>query len=87
MYVSGRVCIPIDPAKADSFNPMTVPTVSQIADEIDKFALEESNKVISKEYKKTSLREPMKVFEEFLSNLSETWKGKIMEKSDKSMEF
>lgn len=39
------------------------------------------------EYKKTSLREPMMVFDQFLSNLSETWKGKRMAVSDGAMEF
>ena len=84
---TGRVCVPIDVAKVDNFDPMKVPTISQLTDEIDKFAKEEANKTVSKDYKKTSLREPMKVFEEFLSKLSETWKGKRMEISDASMEF
>lgn len=86
-FVLGRVCVPIDPAKAEQFDPLKVPTISQLADEIDKFSKEESNKNISKDYKKTSLREPMKVFDEFLSKLSETWKGKRMEVSDAAMEF
>ena len=51
------------------------------------FAKEESNKSVSKDYKKTSLREPMKVFEQFLSGLAETWKGKLIEKSDAEMTF
>ncbi len=33
------------------------------------FAKDESGKTVSKDYKKTSLREPMKVFEQFLSGL------------------
>lgn len=84
---TGRVCIPIDPTKADNFDPMKVPTLSQLTDEIDKFGKEESNKIVSKDFKKTSLREPMKVFDEFLSKLSETWRGKRMEMSDSKMEF
>jgi hypothetical protein len=42
---------------------------------------------VTKDYKKTSLREPMKVFEQFLSGLAETWKGKLIEKSDAEMTF
>lgn len=84
---TGRVCVPIDPSKVESFNPMTVPTITQLTDEIDQFARDESGKNVSKDYKKTSLREPIKVFEQFLSGLSETWKGKLIEKSDVEMTF
>ncbi len=86
----GRVCIPIDPSKADQFDPSTVPTLSQLVEEIDAFGKSDDAaeaKIVSKEYKKTSLREPMKVFEEFLSGLSETWRGRHMEASDATMEF
>ena len=86
-FLVGRVCIPIDPAKCDSFDPMTVPTILQLTDEIDRFEKEEKDKNVSKDYKKTSLREPMKVFDEFLSKLSENWRGKLMEKSDASKNF
>ena len=83
----GRVCIPIDPEKAEFFDPETVPTISQLTSEIDKFAQEEKEKTVSKDYKKTSLREPVKIFEEFLSKLGETWKGKLIESSDTQMNF
>ena len=87
-FVLGRVCIPIDPAKVDSFDPIKVPTISQLTDEIDAFSKDDTKSVaVSKDWKKTSLREPIKIFEEFLSKLSETWRGKRMEKSDMSMEF
>ena len=84
---TGRVCVPIDPAKVDKFDPLEVPTISQLTDEVDKFAREEGDKKVRAEYKKTSLREPMMVFDQFLSNLSETWKGKRMAVSDGAMEF
>ena len=60
---------------------------TQLTDEVDKFAREEGDKKVRAEYKKTSLREPMMVFDQFLSNLSETWKGKRMAVSDGAMEF
>merc|ERR1719278_2537240 len=44
---TGRVCIPMDPAKVDSFNPMTVPTILQLTDEIDRFEKEEKEKNVS----------------------------------------
>ena len=85
--LAGRVCIPIDPAKADTFDPEAVPTITQLTSEIDRFAQEEKEKTVSKDYKKTSLREPVKIFEEFLSKLAETWKGKLIESSDTQMNF
>jgi len=84
---TGKVCIPIDPMKAESFDPESVPTITQLTAEIDKFAQEEREKTVSKDYKKTSLREPVKIFEEFLSKLGETWKGKLIENSDAQMDF
>ena len=81
------MCIPIDPTKAELFDPLLVPTISQLTAEIDKFAQEEKEKTVSKDYKKTSLREPVKIFEEFLSKLGETWRGKLIETSDAQMNF
>jgi DNA primase small subunit len=85
--LSGRVCVPIDPSKVDQFNPESAPTISQLAAEIDKFAKDESNKVVKKDYKKTSMRESMNIFEEFLAQLSENWKGERMKQSDASLEY
>merc|ERR1712076_297531 len=59
---TGRVCVPIDPSKVEQFDPEKGPTISQLTDEIDAFAKDEAGKVVSKDWKKTSLREPMKVF-------------------------
>ena len=32
---AGRMCVPIDTAAVDDFDPFTVPTVSQLCQEID----------------------------------------------------
>ena len=40
-----------------------------------------------KAYKMTSMKEPVNIFEEFLSGLSSEWKGKLIEKSDQKMDF
>jgi len=32
---TGRVCIPMDPAKCESFDPLAVPTVAQLLNELD----------------------------------------------------
>ena len=52
---------------------MVVPAICQLINEIDWFEQEE-DKSVNKDYKKTLLRDPMKVFGEFLSKLSEDWR-------------
>jgi len=85
---TGRVCVPFSAAKVEKFNPEDVPTVLQLVQEIDAFTKDASEELKNvKAYKKTSMRDSMIVFEEFLSNLSNTWKGKLMEKSDAKMDF
>jgi DNA primase small subunit len=85
---TGRVCVPFNPAKAERFNPTEVPTVLQLVEEIDAFTKDASEEMKNvKAYKKTSMKEPMIIFEEFLSNLAASRKGKLMEQSDAKMEF
>jgi len=33
---TGRVCVPIDPDKADDFNPLKVPTIGRLVDELNR---------------------------------------------------
>lgn len=85
---TGRVCVPFNPAKAERFNPEEVPTVLQLVEEIDAFTKDASEEMKNvKAYKKTSMKEPMTIFEEFLSNLASSRKGKLIEQSDSKMEF
>ena len=84
---TGRVCVPFNSNKADKFNPEDVPTVLQLVQEIDEFTKGNEDLKDVKAYKKTSMRESVSIFEEFLSNLATTWKGKLIEKSDEKMDF
>ncbi|XP_067019631.1 DNA primase small subunit-like isoform X2 [Acropora muricata] len=74
MVVPGRVCVPISMADVDSFDPFTVPTISQLCDEIDQNEknsqdmIEEVKKKIPA-YKRTSLEKPIGVFVKFLKEL------------------
>lgn len=34
---TGRVCVPIDPSKVRAFNPFLVPTLGQLARQIDEY--------------------------------------------------
>merc|ERR1712176_1534034 len=33
---TGRVCVPINPAEADKFNPLEVPTIGRLVEELDR---------------------------------------------------
>merc|ERR1719228_2597406 len=87
---TGRVCVPFRVAKVDSFDPETVPAVLKLVEEIDAFTKAEAESEVKKNvkaYKMTSMREPVSIFEEFLSGMSSEWKGKLIEQSDAKMEF
>lgn len=87
---TGRVCVPFRVSKVDSFDPETVPTVLKLVEEIDAFSKAEAESEVKKNvkaYKMTSMKEPVNIFEEFLSGLSSEWKGKLIEKSDQKMDF
>ncbi|XP_048779196.2 DNA primase small subunit-like isoform X2 [Ostrea edulis] len=85
---TGRLCVPIDPKKIDDFDPMAVPTISDILEEMNAVEKEDSNKR-TKDFKGTSLKDCIQIFEKFVKNLEETWKGKgrLIEQSDLTMEF
>lgn len=86
---TGRVCVSMDPETIDSFSPSSVPTITQLLDELDKAGeapSDESGKR-PKDYKRTSLAGSLAVFEQFLKKLESSQKGKLIEESDKNMEF
>merc|ERR1712227_156080 len=73
---TGKVCVPFKADKVDKFNPDEVPNVLELVNQIDSFTKEKSDLKDVKAYKKTAMREYVTIFEEFLSNLATTWKGK-----------
>lgn len=90
---TGKVCIPFNPRAAEKFNPTIVPTISQLIEEVSEFDAKakemsaEDTKHRMKDYKKTSMLKGIVVFDEFLSKLEQTWKGKRLEASDMKMQF
>ncbi|XP_063706786.1 DNA primase small subunit [Culicoides brevitarsis] len=83
---SGKVCVPFRPSKVFDFNPDNVPTLSLLMEEInafDKENTEQSENVDERrkiqDIKKTSMYKGIKIFEEFLRKLEETWKDNRME--------
>eukprot|EP01035_Chromulina_nebulosa_P018070 gene18070-23717_t len=61
---TGRVCIPIDPENADTFNPFSVPTIRNLCAEIDSYDnnILNSNDTIN-DTSKTSLKSAISYFE------------------------
>lgn len=82
---TGRVCVPIDIKNIDSFDPFTVPTISSLCKEIDRYdaAMKEEKtksengenadqeiKVKVEDYSKTSLNHSIQTFRNFIKKMS-----------------
>lgn len=91
---TGKVCVPFNPNLVQKFDPMTVPTITLLLDEINAFdekqngeteAPEDKNRI--KDYKKTSIFKGTVIFEEFIRKLEHSTKSQAIGVSDKKMEF
>lgn len=83
---TGRVCVPIDAEKVDSFDPEKVPTIKDLCDQLERSDFIKMDKPI-KDYKKTDMKQYIEVFDKFIVKLERTWKGKNLAQSDlKGME-
>ena len=67
---TGRVCVPIDAATADKFEPWTVPTLRTISEDMDKVTLG-SNAAPGKEIYDTGLAPYVKCMDHFLARLGD----------------
>lgn len=78
---TGRVCIPIDPKTCETFNPMEVPTISQLLNELnqeDKPSKEIDSSLLSKDWERTSLAKPIHYFQSsFLEPLLRASKAEL----------
>ena len=82
---TGRVCVPINPTKADTFNPFSVPTVRILEDEINSFDADTANsdKNVS-DLEKTSLKDSIKIFETtFLDGLKDVVGREARDRAEK----
>ncbi|KAK9239265.1 hypothetical protein V1525DRAFT_399004 [Lipomyces kononenkoae] len=83
---TGRVCVPINSARPETFDPMDVPTVTQLIDEIDEYdathKANESSETLA-DYEKTSLKPYVDYFHRFVSDLM---KEEMKEKRQRSQE-
>ncbi|GBG90656.1 hypothetical protein CBR_g51004 [Chara braunii] len=77
---TGRVCVPIDPQTCEDFDPMAVPTVSQLLNELNTASSEETSKTVErvKDFEKTSMREAVEIFRStFLDDLCKSCKAEL----------
>ncbi|XP_015119669.1 DNA primase small subunit [Diachasma alloeum] len=78
---TGKVCIPFNPRTVERFDPLTVPTINALIDEINAYdekdktvegGLENARKI--KDYKKTSMNKSLHLFQEFLRAMEDARK-------------
>lgn len=61
---TGRVCVPIEVANFDKFDPFQVPTLAQLMKELDEYEVGSGkNESIVHDWQKTSLKEPFEKFQ------------------------
>lgn len=86
---TGRVCVPIDTRKVEEFDPLSVPTVTQLLQEIDEWEGDESEKKLQ-DWEKTSLKPYVEYFRKFVAGLMEEEKPALKRERQEgadSMEF
>lgn len=86
---TGRVCVPIDTRRVEEFDPLSVPTVTQLLTEIDEWEGEEGEKKMQ-DWEKTSLKPYVDYFRRFVSGLMEEEKPGVKREREEgadAMEF
>ncbi|XP_020274034.1 DNA primase small subunit isoform X1 [Asparagus officinalis] len=72
---TGRICVPIDPNNCDDFDPRTVPTISQLIDELNVGGMRAGSE---NDWERTSLGESIKFFRSsFLEPLLKSCKDEL----------
>jgi DNA primase small subunit len=81
---TGRVCVPIDTRKVEEFDPLEVPTVTQLLSEVDEWKSDDEEKKVA-DWEKTSLKPYVDYFRAFVGALLKE-NGGVKRKAD-AMEF
>ena len=89
---TGRVCVPIDTKRLASFDPLKVPTVTELLGEIDVFdekaKVDHGDAKKSQDYEKTSLRPYVEYFRVYVAGLlREEKSGKRNREDEYAMEY
>ena len=87
---TGRVCVPIDLNRIESFDPFEVPTVTELLGQVDAFVKEETDSEKGgksvQDYEKTSLKPYVDFFRSFVAMSLKSEQGIKRERED-GMEF
>lgn len=85
---TGRVCVPIDPATADAFNPFSVPTLRSLIDQINEYDKEHESDpgfADTPDTEKTSMKHAMETFNNcFMRDLSLQIRRNLRDKADQA---
>ncbi|KAJ3064418.1 primase, DNA, polypeptide 1 (49kDa) [Podochytrium sp. JEL0797] len=88
---TGRVCIPIDPSKCDTFDPFTAPKLSDIVNEIAVYDLANRDASVKiPDYQKTSLKPHVEYLKRFVDGLEVEAKQILRDRrdeEDKKLQF
>lgn len=88
---TGRVCVPIDTKRLDKFDPLAVPTVTELLSQIDAYderAMKEADVKKIQDYEKTSLRPYVDYFRNYVAGLLREERGVKREREEEDvMEF
>jgi len=68
---TGNVCVPIDPANCDDFDPTSVPTLNELCKEIDEYKKQTNELSPSDLQKNTSIAPYIKQFSDFVKSLDD----------------
>ncbi|XP_067119777.1 DNA primase small subunit [Centruroides vittatus] len=93
---TGRVCVPIDISKVDEFDPFSVPTITQLCEEINAYdkrvniATSETENIVKnqkiQDYEKTCLNDSIKMFKKVVNAMVAAQKVS-KKKKDYTLEF
>ena len=84
---TGRVCVPIDPERVDEFDPMDVPTLAQLLNELEENTVKNGGSAGSadgklEDWKRTSMADAVNTFERtFLNGMLEECKEQLKAKA------
>merc|ERR1711871_65795 len=77
---TGRVCLPINPANADEFDPFSVPTLRLLCAQIDSY----DGPVDVDDLEKTDMKKALEIFDEaFMHDMRSTNRKDLRETMDK----
>ncbi|KAI9638996.1 uncharacterized protein MKK02DRAFT_42026 [Dioszegia hungarica] len=85
---TGRVCVPINPARIDEFDPETVPTVGELLKQLDNIPTDTDDKTRKgDDYEMTSLKPYVEMFQKHVDAVLRDTKGSRKAAKEESMEF